>query len=209
VRLKDALCRWLGPPTLRLGLRIPLRPVLLTMRRLNRIQLSAAELAYLAALLRARGPCNLLVFGLGNDSAFWSGLNAGGRTVFIEDDPAWLEKAGGNGRGLPEAYQVEYRTQRSQWEAMLEEPPRLEMDWPPAVAAQRWEVILVDGPAGWNDRTPGRMKSIFAAPRLAAKAADILVHDCDRPLERAYSDRFLGAGNLRREIGRLRHYRLV
>jgi len=36
--------------------------------------------------------CNLLVFGVGNDSALWHNLNKDGRTVFLENIPEWTSK---------------------------------------------------------------------------------------------------------------------
>ena len=35
-------------------------------------------------------PCNVLVFGLGNDSYLWNEINKGGLTIFLEDDPTWI-----------------------------------------------------------------------------------------------------------------------
>ena len=47
------------------------------------IQMHANELFFIARTIKA--PMNFLVFGMGNDSPFWSSLNRRGRTVFIED----------------------------------------------------------------------------------------------------------------------------
>jgi hypothetical protein len=66
------------------------------------------------------------------------------------------------------------------------------MTLPPAVRRSGWDVILVDGPPGHREDLPGRMKSIYEASRLAAHGAKIFVHDCDRPIEAAFADRYLG-----------------
>nr|XP_010917567.1 probable methyltransferase At1g27930 [Elaeis guineensis] len=50
-------------------------------------QQSRAEIRISFDVLRRRGPSNFLVFGLGHDSLMWSAFNAGGTTVFLEEDP--------------------------------------------------------------------------------------------------------------------------
>ncbi len=91
---------------------------------------------------------------------------------------------------------------------MLESPERLEMELPAGIEAENWDIIIVDAPHGFNDTLPGRMKSIFAASRLAKTGCDVFVHDCHREVERAYCDRFLQSDNLIAEVHKLRHYRL-
>jgi glucuronoxylan 4-O-methyltransferase len=204
-RLRSAL---LARPSIALAARWPARVVLRTMRRVNGIQLTASELAAIARVLRARSACNLLVIGLGHDAPFWLRLNRRGHTVFLEDDPAWLQ-AGARRNPGARIEQVAYGTRRSQWKALLDAPPHaLAMTLAPGVEAVPWDVVIVDAPAGWSDDTPGRMKSIGAAARLATPGADVFVHDCDREVERAYCDRFLEPANLVAEVGRLRHYRM-
>lgn len=170
--------------------------------------MSAAELAAVVAAVRQRPGCRLLVFGLGNDSPFWAAVNRRGRTVFLEDDPAWREAVC---RRHPEliARQVRYGTRLPEWRELLGRPAELEMSLPEGVGFGEWDVVLVDGPAGWADSTPGRMKSIYAAARLAASGGDVFVHDCDRPAECAYSDRYLTAPRLVATVGKLRHYRMI
>ncbi|CAN6326098.1 unnamed protein product [Urochloa humidicola] len=78
-------------------------------------QLTRAELSLAARAIMSRAaPRNLLVFGLGRDTALWAALNhgAGGRTVFLEEDPSWIADARAAhppGLGL-EAYHVAYDT---------------------------------------------------------------------------------------------------
>ncbi|KAJ1254062.1 hypothetical protein BS78_K126500 [Paspalum vaginatum] len=52
-----------------------------------------AEAGAAARVLARRGPCNLLVLGLGPGSALWAGLNHGGRTLFLEPDAARIAAA--------------------------------------------------------------------------------------------------------------------
>ena len=168
---------------------------------------SLAEYRAIAGVILARRPCNLLVFGVGRDSALWIDLNVGGRTAFIEHEPEWIAETR---RRLPaaEVVQVRYRTRARWWRLYLLRPARLWMDdLPPAITATAWDVVFVDSPQGYRPHTPGRMKSIYSAARLAAPGADVLVHDTDRRIERVYADRFLGEPALVTEVGKLRGYR--
>lgn len=203
--LRNAL---LGDVTLALGVHWPALRILRAMRRVNGIQLSAAELRTIAFTVKRKAPCRFLIFGFGNDAPFWIRLNRRGTTVFLEDNEEWLQKAI---RRNPEAaiHPIVYHTLRPQWRALLDAPDRLATKLPESVEQTRWDVILVDAPAGWGDATPGRMKSIYLASRLVAAHGDVFVHDCDREVERVYCDRFLHADNLVAEIRLLRHYRVA
>ncbi|KAF5789821.1 putative glucuronoxylan 4-O-methyltransferase [Helianthus annuus] len=48
------------------------------------------EISITKKILDQKSPCNFLVFGLGHDSLMWSALNFNGRTVFLEEDKAWI-----------------------------------------------------------------------------------------------------------------------
>ena len=84
------------------------------------------------------------------------------------------------------------------------------MDLAPEIRKTEWDVILIDGPAGYEDNTPGRMKSIYESSRLIKQGGSIFVHDQEREVEKAYGDRYLQKDNVVAEVkGRatLRHYR--
>jgi hypothetical protein len=171
------------------------------------IQMYAHEVFFIARAITP--PVSFLVFGMGNDSVFWSGLNREGRTAFIEDQPAWFEQITRENPSL-EAYLVEYGTKLEEAKRLINHPDWLAMDLPPAVRNTQWDVILVDGPAGYENGTPGRMKSIFEASRLIKKGGSIFVHDQERDVEREYSARYLSQGRAVAETtGRalLRHYK--
>jgi uncharacterized protein (TIGR01627 family) len=78
------------------------------------------------------------------------------------------------------------------------------------VIAENWDVIFVDAPPGGSRRRSGRMKSIYTAAVLARRSTDVdvLVHDCHREVEQAYSERFLGPERLRSQVMTLRHFHL-
>jgi hypothetical protein len=170
------------------------------------IQMLAHEVFFIAKSITP--PVNFLVFGLGNDSHFWFNLNRCGRTVFIEDQKEWFSKVRQQNPSL-EAYLVEYGTKREQALELIDHPELLAMDLPPVIRNTSWDVILVDGPAGYEDGTPGRMKSIYEASRLIKRSGSIFVHDHERAVETAYGDRYLLPKNLVAEtqgLALLRHY---
>ena len=182
------------------------------MKNLNEIQLSLEQLKVIALTIKRKAPCKLLVFGVGYDSAFWSNINRGGVTIFLEHNKFWLQKIIKKSKKIT-VFLVNYDTQIKDWEHLLEHPSLLHMDLPIAVERQAWDVILVDAPDGWHDQTPGRMKSIFLSSKLIKDSGDIFVHDCNREVEDMYCNKFLGKENLKIEIeapiGLLRQYHIT
>ncbi len=172
------------------------------------MQLHFNELMAVGSAIR-RGS-NVLVFGLGNDSSLWRGLNKGGRTVFLENNGDWFHKVTSESPHL-EAYLVDYTTRRRSWRELMDDPARLEMVLPEACRSTRWDLVLVDGPTGWGEDTPGRMQSIYAAAHLVRPGGDVFVHDAEREVEAVYARRWLGTDNLVQQVrGRalLEHYRI-
>ena len=177
------------------------------MRKFNEVQITVEELRLITSALRRKPACNFLVFGLGNDSYFWSQFNCRGKTVFLEDDKNWFAGVLKKKPRLT-AFLVDYRSRLSQAETLLDSPAVFDLDLPAEVEGVSWDVILVDAPLGWGESAPGRMKSIAAASRLVRPGGDVLVHDCDRPVEKIYSDRYLKRENLIAEAGKLRHFHI-
>lgn len=183
--------------------------VVTLLRWTSGIQISPEQLLYIMAFFEDKAPCRLLVFGLGNDSVFWMRVNRGGETLFLEDNEFWLKRIQQRTPGL-EACLVEYNTKRRDWKMLLKSPDSLEMTLPEETNTEKWDVVVVDGPAGYDDNTSGRMKSIYNASKLVKAGGDVFVHDCNREVEDAYCREFLGPDNLtteiRHRIGWLRHY---
>ena len=182
------------------------------MRRLNKIQLSPEQLKVIYTTIKTKAPCKFLVFGLGNDSVFWSRLNRDGITIFLEDNEDWFQKMTKRSKDIT-AYLVNYNTRRKDWKMLIENPSLLNMTLSNDIENEEWDVILVDAPAGWNSQKPGRMKSIFLSSRLIKNSGDIFVHDCNRKVEDIYCNIFLKKENLKTEIkaplGYLRHYHII
>jgi hypothetical protein len=62
---------------------------------------------------------------------------------------------------LLEAYLVKYGTMLTEAMQLIDCPESLTMDLAPEIRKTEWDVILIDGPAGYEVNTPGRMKSIY------------------------------------------------
>lgn len=168
------------------------------------------EYRLLRTRLRAKAPGTVLIFGTGRDSRYWIEANAGGRTVFLEHESEWIGIAREKTPGI-EIVQVSYDTKRTQWKKLIDRRDRLFMyglpDW---ILAENWDLILVDSPQGGSSARPGRMQSIYTASVLARRSTDVdvLVHDCHRPVEATYADRFLGAERMVEQAGSMRYYRI-
>lgn len=169
----------------------------------NNIQLTPEQLKAITKTL-GRG-CNFLVFGVGNDSPFWLKANKGGKTIFIENDKEWANKVKSMCPGI-KIIPINYDTKLSDWEKLINHPESLSLELGPEIRNTNWDVILVDAPPGYAQDKPGRMKSIYQASILIKDRGHVFVHDCDRPVEQAYSDKYLLDANLIKEITILRHY---
>lgn len=191
-------------------------------------RMSDSDLRSVAAVLRRRGPCNLLVFGLGPESLLWRSLNHGGRSVFIDENQYYIAHYEERHPGL-EGYDVAYTTKVSELgellaavrkqvggecrpiQNLLFSDCRLGInDLPNHLYDVPWDVILVDGPRGYSPASPGRMSAIFTAAVLARSSGpgptDVLVHDYEREVERACSAEFLCGENLVGVEGQLAHF---
>jgi len=190
---------------MRFAIRYPNLFTLSWMCFINQFLTSGRQVNIIVQALRRRGPCRLLIFGFGNDSPFYHEINAGGCTVFLEDDPRWFNSITAKYPQL-EAHRISYRTRRGEWRRYLENPNLYATELPPDVSATKWDIIFVDAPAGFTDDQPGRMDSIRLGATLIEPQGDVFVHDCEREVERACSTHFLKTGNLKEEVGNLRHY---
>uniref|UniRef100_A0A0D9XXS2 Uncharacterized protein n=1 Tax=Leersia perrieri TaxID=77586 RepID=A0A0D9XXS2_9ORYZ len=190
-------------------------------------QQTAEEIAVTLRVLRRRSPCNLLVFGLGLDSAMWAALNHGGRTVFLEEDASWIQSVTSLHPSL-ESHHVTYTTKLTDADELISlrhDPSctgagagaggdcRLKLSGLPEVVGEvEWDLIMVDAPTGWTPESPGRMGAIYTAGMAArgrspgSGETDVFVHDVDRPVEDRFSREFLCEGYLVEQVGRLRHF---
>lgn len=193
-------------------------------------QQSKAEIKLSYDVLRERAPCNFLVFGLGLDSQMWHAFNPGGKTLFLEEDPKWLENVLKEAPFLNGKY-IKYRTQLKEADQLLKsyksEPhcdpakgiPLKENDkcklalnmLPDEVYDTEWDLIMIDAPKGYFAEAPGRMAAIYSAAVMARNrkgsgGTHVYLHDVDRRIEKTYAEEFLCKKNLVKGEGRLWHF---
>lgn len=166
-------------------------------RRLG-IQMEMPELFAVSQAIRP--PMNFLIFGLGNDSAFWHRMNRGGRTVFLEDELDWWIDPTRKKHPDFEVHRVEYGTRAGEWRELIGHPEKLGLELPPEIRETAWDIVLVDAPAGYAPDRPGRMKSIFEAARLAKPGGSVFIHDSEREIEKEYGERYLGKESIAGEV---------
>ncbi|KAJ3671873.1 hypothetical protein LUZ60_007952 [Juncus effusus] len=194
-------------------------------------QQTHAEISETLSVLSRLAPCNFLVFGLGRDSVLWYALNAGGTTVFLEEDPAWYKLVAKQSPFL-KAFSVQYRTHLSEAEELIkgwrkEEACRPEKAYlkgnrrcrlalenlPDVVYDTEWDVIMIDAPKGYFAAAPGRMAAIFSAAVMArARKAEgethVFLHDVDRRIEKTFAREFLCDKYRVGAVGRLWHFKI-
>ncbi|KAG9445956.1 hypothetical protein H6P81_012084 [Aristolochia fimbriata] len=194
-------------------------------------QQSLAEVRISYDVLTRVGACNFLVFGLGHDSLMWASFNAGGKTLFLEEDPKWVQSVLKTATML-NARTVQYRTHLSEADELLRSykkeaaclPPRVRLqgndrcrlalsNLPAEVYEREWDLIMVDAPRGYFAEAPGRMGAIFSAAVMARNrrkegVTHVFLHDVDRPVERKFAEEFLCAKYRVQAAGRLWHFEI-
>ncbi|GMU77899.1 MAG: hypothetical protein AMXMBFR46_06970 [Acidimicrobiia bacterium] len=132
------------------------------------------------------GGANLLVFGAGRDTSTWALVNANGRTVVVEDNPHWAARAAtvGGVDVVTVAYETTVAGSRGYTSPGEVPVPSL----PPELDGLRFDVVVVDAPAGWGPECPGRAAPMVLAGRLVADDGLVFVDDCFRELERTMRD---------------------
>ncbi|XP_074270564.1 glucuronoxylan 4-O-methyltransferase 1 [Silene latifolia] len=188
-------------------------------------QQTSKEISVSSKVLQKKSPCNFLVFGLGHDSLMWTALNYGGRTIFLEEDEAWIKQIKHRFPML-ESYHVTYDSKVNQASNLMEvgkgpectliSDPRHSMcslalkGLPEIVYETKWDLIMVDAPTGYYDEAPGRMTAIYTAGMIARNRedgeTDVFVHDVNRDVEDKFSKEFLCEGYMKKQEGRLRHF---
>ncbi|KAJ6703152.1 hypothetical protein OIU85_029153 [Salix viminalis] len=162
-------------------------------------QQSLAEISVTFDVLKTRSPCNFLVFGLGFDSLMWTSLNPHGTTLFLEEDPQWVQTIVEKAPTL-NAHTVQYRTQLQEADSLLKNVPE-------------WDLIMIDAPKGYFPEAPGRMAAIFSAVVMArgrkgSGVTHVFLHDVDRRVEKTFAEEFLCRKYLVKAVGRLWHFEI-
>lgn len=194
---------------------------------INATALQKKEYQLLSNLISDRAPCNLLIFGLEPQYLSLSSINAGGTTIFLEDDATKIS-AMTSDSNTTRIYKVDYKVPAKEAYNLLRharETPvctpsskqlqvsecRLALkNLPQEVYELKWDVVVVDGPSGNKPEAPGRMAAIYTASMLARNGniTDVLVHDVDRTIEKWFSWEFLCDENLVSSKGKLWNFRI-
>ena len=145
----------------------------------------------IAKKLTDSSPCNLLVFGLGDDSYLWNKINKGGVTIFLEDSKEWIDSMND---GTLNVEHVVYKTLVEKQKEVGYDPEKLKLSLSEKVVNCKYDFIIVDAPLGHQPprpfKGPGRMSSIFMASKLIKKGGIAVVDDMGRPIERQYAFHF-------------------
>ncbi|KAK7319037.1 hypothetical protein RJT34_03746 [Clitoria ternatea] len=176
-------------------------------------------------------PFNFLVFGLGHDSLMWASFNPNGPTIFLEEDPKWVQTVL---KDAPElrAHTVHYRTQLQEADTLISEyrsEPACSsatatlrgnekcklalQNLPDLVYDTEWDLVMIDAPRGYFAEAPGRMAAIFsvavmARDRKGSGVTHVFLHDVNRRVEKMYAEEFLCRKNLVKGVGRLWHFEI-
>jgi hypothetical protein len=157
-------------------------------------QIGPAQIEVIASLIRARGPgCRLLVFGLGHDTALWCAVNRDGDTVILEDRQDYIGAIAAPGARL---VAVDYRRHTRVLGALRLDLSELDAAIMPAeLKGAAFDVVLIDGPAGYHMDDPGRALPIYWTAKIMTRSTHIFVDDYNRAVERHFSDLLLRFDN--------------
>jgi glucuronoxylan 4-O-methyltransferase len=172
--------------------------------KINPGQMTFDEYMYIIKLVREHYPCDVLVFGVGNDNLLWYLTNAEGQTIFLEDDLALIAQIRKDYPVLAkQVHRVVYTTTIEE-HAMCVDEDFLDLDLFD-VPKGDWRVIIVNGPKGYEPSHPGRMQSIYTAWALS-NDTHVVIHDCDREVEAHHADFWFDDAEFVKTAGKLRHY---
>ena len=190
--------------------------------------LTEKEYNLLSNLISLRAPSNVLIFGLEPLYLNLLRVNAGGKTVFLEDDPEKITRIRTDYNGT-RIYRVEYRTVAGDAYNLLKHArenlacglhsgslknsscPLALGKLPNEVYKRKWDVVVVDGPRGDAQDAPGRMAAIYTASVIAraGNMTNVVVHDVDRMIEKWFAWEFLCDENLVSSKGKLWNFRIA
>ena len=167
------------------------------MKKQKKGLMSKKQYLRIAKKLSEISPCNLLVFGLGDDSYLWSKINNKGKTIFLEDSKDWIASVND---GTLDVEHVVYQTSVENQKEIGFIPEKLEFSIPNRVSDLTYDFIIVDAPLGHQPprpfKGPGRMSSIYMAFKLLKKGGVVVIDDMGRPIEKQYSFHYFKEENL-------------
>lgn len=144
-------------------------------------------------------PCNFLVFSCGHDSVLWTGVNHGGRTLFLEDSAGWADRM--RREHDLDVRLVDYKTKFKDHNRYLARPDLLNTSGFEFLSDTSWPAVFVDGPIGYGNGA-GRMLPFKIVSELQG-VARVYVHDYNRVVERAYALEYLKGFELHHQVNKL------
>lgn len=144
----------------------------------------ASDYQIVADLLAGKAPTHCLVFGCGKDSSLWTNINL--LTLFVEDKvkQTYLPPTG--------VCLMNYVTRVNRWKLEIDRPP-ITHPILQLLALRTWGMVIIDGPNTMKPLDPGRLTPIAWSAHVRAMGGTVVVHDCNRELEAAACDRWLGS----------------
>ncbi len=123
----------------------------------------------------------MLVFGLGYDSKMW--FNGNKNTYFIENKDEYI-KLNVNDIPTNNIIKYDYKNINVKNSFNLDDKEIYTYKIPnELLKLAPFDIILIDGPEGWNYNTPGRLIPCFWSTLLSKPSTVIYVDDSSRPLE--------------------------
>lgn len=133
-----------------------------------------------------KGRTNLLIFGTGYDTPFWIENNLHGKTIIIEHNMEWanlyLNKYPDNIIHYPYD-NVNVADTKNLTDLSILDYYTL----PKEIQDIKWDIVIVDGPTGYDDSCPGRALPLYwSVKKLIHNKSIVVVDDTDRSLEDKY-----------------------
>lgn len=165
----------------------------------HEIQMSLGQVHAIISGIAMAGPgCKLLVFGCGNDSDLWFHANAGGKTVFLENNAGWLEQTKAKFPHL-DIRLIDYGKRTGAESLPIDEKKLASFDLPEVLREETWDVIIIiDLPMGYSRKA--RSLPIYWTSLVARPSTQVFVDNYERDLEREYADHFLNASRTWRAV---------
>jgi hypothetical protein len=151
-------------------------------------QMTLKEYVKICEVIKVKTPCNILVYGLGNDSFLYHFLNKNGYTFFIENDKEWINKIGKKYSYLNYGYFNFPTTVENSLKTKFNSDVKT-----PYIKDKEWDIIIIDGPPGYEKNKPGREIPIKEAAEYfnsSSKSVDVFIHDVNRVLESSACNKF-------------------
>lgn len=151
----------------------------------------------------------ILVFGLGHDSKIWYYANEMKDVWFVESDESYIKLNDFIDPKHIIRYKYDNITVKKSFSMSTEDIEKYGL--PEGILQNApYDLILIDGPAGYDNDVPGRLLPIYWSSKYLSKEDTIIyVDDAERDLEKYSISKFLNGTRFNRlfsTITRNRHY---